>query len=474
MKTKILLGPLVGGLSHNRANIWARADSKAVMHAWLATRPNASDADWIGSADLPEIDGCAGVVKLTRLKAETCYFYAVSLQKKKPSQGEFHSFTTFPKPGTKASFNFVFGSCYRPSDKPGEPAESSMDALRARLGPDALRFGLLIGDQIYADARGYNGLDRVAVTIDDYRKVYEHNWSRPPMQALLPNLPWFMTLDDHEVDNDWRWRDKERRWADPSILDRFLRWLNGRPPQEIHLLPERVRAALKAYHEHQGIHAPKMLLPLDTDAKGEFLFHPEHPGSLAYTFYFGNAAFFVLDTRTMRVGGRHRSMLGEGQWHALEEWLKDINQKYTVKFLVTSCSILHPLWFDFARDRWSGFPAERARLLRLLAESEIEGLRILTGDLHAGHAVTAELKSPSGKRIPIVEVCGSPFEQKCHNLKFGYWPLLSKWLTFPRRRFYHARPNFVTVKVNFESPEPAVVFTLHYNENGWKTEPLTA
>jgi hypothetical protein len=48
----LLLGPLVGGLAHNRANIWARADAPANLHVWLATQSNASDAEWIGSAEL--------------------------------------------------------------------------------------------------------------------------------------------------------------------------------------------------------------------------------------------------------------------------------------------------------------------------------------------------------------------------------------------------------------------------------------
>ena len=470
---KLILGPLAGGLSHNSVKIWARSDSPAQMHVWFASKDDVNDdAKYLGAAELLPENGHAGILTLAGLKPDTKYFYAVSLKKKRPPRNDFHAFTTFPKPGTKKTFNFMFGSCYRPPDEHGG---QTMDELRGHIASDSLRFGLFLGDQIYADAANHNGLGRVAVTLDEYRAVYEHNWSRPAMQNFLPNLPLFMTLDDHEVDDDWRWRDLTRLWADISILKKNTRLLSGRPPQERHLSGERVRAALKAYHEHQAVHAPDLLLPFETDTKGEFVFRPHDPSSLAYTFYFGKAAFFVLDTRTMRVNKRgQKTMLGEGQWHVLKQWLKEVNHKYPAIFLVSSCSILHPFFFDIANDRWMGFPKERERLLEFLAVNEIEGVRILTGDLHSGHAVTAELKSPSGKRIPIAEFCASPFEQKSVWISFGYIPLFSKWLARQKRHFYRAFPNFGIVHVDFDAPAPTVTFTLHYNNKGWKTMPITA
>lgn len=469
---KLLLGPILGGLSHNSAKVWARADAPAQMHVWLAARPDASDAQYLGAADLPAKDGHAGILPITGLKPETRYFYAVSLQKKRPPQNEFHAFTTFPKAGAKKTFSFAFGSCFR---APKEGGGEALDRLRGCVEEEQLRFGLMIGDQIYADAAEFNGLGRVAVTLDEYRQVYAHNWSHPAMQKLLPSLPLFMTLDDHEVDDDWHWRDPSRQWGDISILQKVTRLLARRPPQERHLFEARIRAALKAYEEHQAIHAPDLLLPFETDALGEVIFHQHDPASFAYTFYFGNAAFFVLDTRTMRVGGRRRTMLGEGQWRVLREWLKEVKDEYKVKFIVSSCSLLHPFFFDIANDRWMGFPKERERLLEFLAVHEIEGVRILTGDLHSGHAITAQLKCPSGRRIPIAEFCASPFEQKSVWISFGYVPLFSKWLTRQKRHFYRAFNNFGIVNVNFASPEPAVTFTLHYKTKvEWRTVSLTA
>lgn len=462
----ILLGPIVGGLSHHSANIWARADAPSTLHVWLATRADLKDAKIAGGVELPARDGCAGVAKLTRLKAETNYFYAVSMGKTKPKREDFHRFTTFPKPGALRSFSFAFGSCYLPPDEQGG---ATMYELSRRIELDELRFGLFLGDQIYADNAKRNGLGRIAVTLDEYRKVYEYTWSRPAMKALLPNLPLFMTLDDHEVDDDWHWRNKERQWADIPRHNKFLRWLKGVPPQQRHLHPGRIRAALKAYHEHQAVHVPEMLIPPEADEAGKYQFHLEDEGSFAYTFTYGGAAFFVLDTRTMRVKGRERALLNEGQWRVLQEWLLSAKDQYPVKFLASSGTILYPFWFDVTRDRWSGFRAERERLLEFLATNEIEGVHILTGDIHSAHAISAELKCPSGRRIPIWEFCSTPFEQKSNALTNTYHPFLSKWLGRQKKHFYLKGQNFGVVTVNFDSPTPQVTFSLHYQGDGWET-----
>jgi len=467
----VLLGPIVGGLSHNRANIWARADSPSTLHIWLAAHADLSDTQLIGQVELLPEDGCAGIVSLERLEPEKKYYYAVSLRNVRPAQNDFHSFTTFPEPRTPRSFSFAFGSCYLPPDERGG---ETMDELNRRIEPEDLRFGLFLGDQIYADRADLNGIGQIAVTLDEYRAVYEYAWRRPVMRALLPSLPLFMTLDDHEVDDDWRWLDSEHSAAAISAFERFFRWLKGLPSEQRRLSPERVHAALKAYHEHQAIHAPGGFLPLETNPIGESRSQSQDTVSFAYAFYLGGAAFFVLDTRTMRVKDGKRSMLGEAQWTLLQEWLKEANSQYPIKFLVSSATILHPFWLDLTRDRWNGFPVERERLLEFLAVNEIEGLHILTGDLHSAHAVSAELKCPGGRRIPIWEFCSTPFEQSARLAAITYRPLSSKWIGNQKRLFQQTGRNFGIIHVDFDASTPHVTFTLHYDQNGWKIRPPIA
>jgi phosphodiesterase/alkaline phosphatase D-like protein len=143
-------------------------------------------------------------------------------------------------------------------------------------------------------------------------------------------------------------------------------------------------------------------------------------------------------------------MLGERQWETLETWLLDVKDRFPVKFLVSSCSLLFQMWIDFARDRWNGFPRERDRLLHFLAANGIEGVYLLTGDLHSTHAVKAELYGPGGQPLPLWEFCASPFEQDPNNLaRRTYRPLSAGPVRDQQLYFVRERRNFGLVRVDF-------------------------
>jgi len=467
-KPSILLGPIVGGLSHNSANIWVRASAASTMHVWLATSEDMKDAKHVGETELSPGDGFAGIVAISKLKPNTQYHYAVSLHNAKPARKDFHNFTTFPGPSAQRSFSFVFGSCYLPI---GDDGSQTFEEIGSHIESDGLRFGLLLGDQIYADMAERNGIGKIATTLDEYRSVYAYAWSRPSFKNLVPNLPLFMILDDHEVEDDWRFDAPQRTHASMPLFNQVLRFTKGTRAEGRQLSTDRIRAALKAYHEHQAMHAPKALVPFQRDHAGGFMFQRGEEGSFAYTFNYGKAAFFVLDTRTMRVKKGKNILLGDDQWKMLEDWLLNVKDKYPVKFLVTSGTILYPFLLDVSLDRWSGFRSERERLFKFLAENEIEGIRILTGDLHSAHSISAEIKCPSGKRIPIWEFCSTPFEQESMWISATYFPIISKWIGRQKKLFRQTGNNFGIVHVDFDSPTPQVTFTLHYNKEGWKSLP---
>lgn len=457
--TSLILGPIIGGLSHTRANLWARADGPGILHAWLGFAPDLSDA-WLAGESLPLAGdtGFAGVAPVAGLSPNTRYYYSLSLdpQRPDPATRELAYFTTLPPPGEQASFSFAFGSCFRPENEQGG---AIFRHIAARARQEDLRFLLLLGDQIYADEYRHNGIGRVAASLMDYRQVYAYNFSRPALRDLLARLPAFMTLDDHEVDDDWTWTDSGRTLAQIPIWDRIIRWLQGRPRLERQIPRQRVQDALQAYWEHQGMHAPHFELPPCLDETGQYTLETKDPGSLAYTFTCGAAAFFVLDTRTMRVKGQSGySMLGDGQWKVLEEWLQRVKDAYPVKFIVTSCTLLFDMWLDFPRDRWSGFPAERSRLLHFLAANDIRGVHLLSGDLHSAHAVRAELYGPQGQPLPVWEFCSSPFEQDLNKFSsFTYTPVRSGLLRRQKLYFCLRQHNFGVVKVDFSRPdEPRV------------------
>ncbi len=457
-----ILGPIIGGLSDTHVNLWARSDGPARLHAWLSTDPDFTAPRRAGfSPPLRKSTGYAGQVAIDGLRPETTYYYALTFTAQPPPSPE-GQFTTLPPAGTARNFRFAFGSCFLPSRPDSGETFRRMDSLRAR---EDWRFLLMLGDQVYTDVPQGNGLGRVALTLDDYRAVYAWNFSRPPLRALWRNLPVYMILDDHEVDDDWRWQ--QEGYLAPRIppWDRFLRWAAREAPLARRLDRRRVLDALQAYYEHQAMHAP----PSIASASDSNLLRP---GGFAYTFTVGGAAFFVLDTRTRRLRNRNtRQMLDEAQWQALEAWLRAVRDDFPVKFIVSSSAVLFHFHLDIAADRWPGFPAERRRLLSLIARLGVENVFILTGDLHTGYAISTRLYGPQGRALPLWEFCATPFEQQANFVT--RWVRLSAQdglLRNTRLHFNIPRWNFGVVDVNLDDPaRPRVRFDLHYKSpQGWQ------
>ncbi len=457
---EFVLGPLVGGLHAHGAKLWARTNGQAMIYAWLGQQPDLSDAHYAGAALLAADTGYAGAVPLEGLTPDTRYYYALTLHEEPPdpAQGPFPSFTTAPPDGTRRAFSFAFGSCFLPR----RPQDAAIfTALDRRRQAEDLRFWMLLGDQIYADHWATNGLGRIPQTTEEYRAVYRHIWSTPSLRHLFAHLPAFMIWDDHEVDDDWHWRDHERLEADIPWWDKVMRWLQGRPPQERRLTRQRVHAATQAYWEHQGMHAPPLLLPPEGSEMQRPQILVEDQGHFGYAFTHGPAAFLVLDTRFHRLRTPQQNrLLNPAQWHALEEWLLEVRERFPVKFIVSSISVFSDLWVDFARDRWNGFPDERRRLLHLIAAHRVQGLFFLTGDLHSGHAIRADLTDPQGHPLTLWEFSASPFAQKPN------W--LSRWTFAPgglrplaqvQRAFVVDQPHFGVVRVAFD-PQPQVTFAV--------------
>ncbi len=120
--TELLLGPVIGGLTHDSAYLWGRADGPSVLHAWLGRNPDLSDARLTGtSLPLSSDTGFAGVAVTKELQPNSRYYYALTLSGSPPTPATegVSSFTTAPSPGERLSFSFAFGSCFRPENADG-------------------------------------------------------------------------------------------------------------------------------------------------------------------------------------------------------------------------------------------------------------------------------------------------------------------------------------------------------------------
>jgi alkaline phosphatase D len=269
--------------------------------------------------------------------------------------------------------NFAYASC--------QDYQAGYYAAYANMAREDLDLVVHLGDYIYEGGvnpqaiRLHDGPE--PVTLTGYRNRYALYKSDPDLQAAHAAFPWALTLDDHEVDNDWADEDPQ----DPQLQSReeFLR---------------RRAAAFQAYYEHQPLRSSSI---------------PSGPDMRLYrAFGYGDLARFnVLDTRQYRddhacdengrYGGQQiencaervdpaRSMLGFEQ----ERWLYDGFGDSQARWNVLAQQVIMFKLDEkvgpgesYFSDNWNGYAAARDRLIGALSERRISNPVVLTGDVHS-------------------------------------------------------------------------------------------
>jgi len=122
------------------------------------------------------------------------------------------------------------------------------------------------------------------------------------------------------------------------------------------------------------------------------------PGRTFYDFQLGDVAFFVMDTRRYRspitsLDLTSRTLLGDEQLSTLYNWLQKVNGTCTFKFIVSSVPFTSLWKHDALTDSWSGFPTEKAALLR--AFHTVPNVIILSGDRHEFAAIEFNTNDPN-------------------------------------------------------------------------------
>ena len=208
------------------------------------------------------------------------------------------------------------------------------------------------------------------LTLEDYRKRHAQYHRDPQLQLALQNRPFIHIWDDHEISNN--------------------AYMNGSPTHEKDHGPfkNQLKAGMRAFFEHTAIRHP-----FDTESI-----------RIYRSFKIGKLAnLIMIDTRYIgrqkqeespsEIKGSKRTMLGYEQ----EEWLKNEvlkskergsiwtilgNQVVMGQFDVGN-SILRRVALA---DAWDDYPASRSRFYDVLEENDIQGLVVLTGDVHVSLA----------------------------------------------------------------------------------------
>jgi alkaline phosphatase D len=242
--------------------------------------------------------------------------------------------------------------------------------LAARSDVDAV---LHLGDYIYEYATGEYGSVRAyepaneTVSLADYRTRHAQYRRDPDLQEVHRQHPFVAVWDDHEsADNAWNGGAENHQEAEGSWQDRK-------------------QAAQRAYDEW---------MPTRTTSP-ERLFRSLRFGDLVHlsmldTRLFGRdrQANGVLDPAIREEG---RTLLGEEQEAWLGEQLRTSSARWN---LLGQQVMMAPLKLDGAPnvlgggtianpDQWDGYFATRARLFGTIRDAGVEGVVVLSGDIHS-------------------------------------------------------------------------------------------
>jgi hypothetical protein len=335
-----------GGATAKSINVTAKLAEKYDVVRLAVSETSDMQNPVIADALYTLNDGDRRIVSFTvaGLSPNTKYFYAVEADGHLDlaRQGQF---TTFPD--GPASFSFAFAACAR-TDSNGVV----FDAIREA---EPL-FYLNDGDLHYT-----------YIDVDDpnrFREEFDNVLAQPAQAALYRSVPIAYVWDDHDFG--------------PNNGNRTS------PTQAV------ARQVYQEYVPHYDLAAGEGNVPI------------------YQSFTVGRALFLLTDTRSERdpddaVDDANKSMLGEEQKAWFKQQLLDAKGKYPVIFWINSGP-----WIDEAapgKDTWGGFTTERRELADFIAENEISGLAMLSGDAHmiaADDGTNSDFSSSGDGGFPVL------------------------------------------------------------------------
>lgn len=339
-----------------------------------------------------------------------------------PTARSTASFTTFADSAkAPGKLNFILGSCRYPGvlwkakeadaifgpllDEALGTSSRKADATDPPVPKASADFVLMVGDQIYADMLNRHVPIGLADTFEEFQERYHTAFGSRNMRRLLRQVPTYMILDDHEIEDNWT-QDRMAKAASRKVFN----------------------LAIGAYMSYQWSHGPRSF------------------GKRLYYYYDCNGyPFFVLDTRTQRhmedvpVSLADNHLLGRptlageepGQLERMLRWLREQQTKRgdVPKFIVTS-SVFAPnpmnaregrmsndealkvRWKEES-DSWPAFPTTRRTILSFIIKNEIQNVVFLSGDIHCANVARIEFSgSEQAEKLRAFSITSSAF----------YWP----------------------------------------------------
>jgi alkaline phosphatase D len=317
----------------------------------------------------------------------------------------------------------AFGSCARQT-----LPEPIWDAI-LEWKPEAM---LLLGDTVYADTADPEIL----------RATYAQLAANPSFTKLRQSTRLLATWDDHDYGENDAGGDFPARDASKKVFLDFL----GEPGDS----PRWTRDGIYQSYDLGPVEKRIQVILLDTRSFRSPLTegHEQHPPGD------GRPGPYVASTTP------GATILGDAQW----EWLEgELLKPARLRVLVSSIQVIAE---DHGFEKWMNIPAERERLLTLIASTHASGVVIVSGDRHAAElsllpaggrvdALTGA-RTPNPAAYPLFDLTSSPFnvtrpwtwEINRHRVGDVFWGA-----------------NFGTLEVDWRAPDPAVTLGIRDDQN---------
>jgi alkaline phosphatase D len=358
----------------------------AVLWTRLAPRPYEPEGGMPGTRpvvdwEVADDEGFARIVRRGRYTAapELAYSVHVEVEGLAPDRWYWYRFRsgdavspvgrvrTTPAEGALTPLRFGMASC--------QNYEQGLFTALDHLARERCDLVTHLGDYIYEyggrgnAVRAHQGFE--VRTVETYRTRYAQYKLDPALQAAHLMCPWLVTWDDHEVDNN------------------YANDVGENEMESAEQMRTRRAAAYQAWWEHQPVRVPRARDWADLTIR-----RTTNWGALT--------RFWMLDTRQYRDdqpcgdGSQRvpcgtwadpsRTILGAEQ----ERWLVDGLGASRARWQVLGQQVPMAPYDDLPgegqrlyMDGWSGYPADRDRVLAAIAERAPHRTVVLTGDVHS-------------------------------------------------------------------------------------------
>jgi len=353
-------------------------------------------AEVVASGTAPAVAALAHSVHVDvgGLEPQTDYFYRFRVG---DFETELAQTRTFAASGVVPErFTFAVSSCQNWE-------QGYYAAYRDLVEQNDLEAFVFLGDYIYEyESGGYaddrsrsTGQNFECVTLDQYRQRYALYKTDELLQSAHSRVPWIITWDDHEVENDYAGASSEN----DDGVDKFL---------------ERRANAYQAWYEHMPV---RLDPPTGPDYK---IYRAFANGDLV--------RFYVLDERQYRSDQQRSAPFIEALGESVQ--VRDDAVVFSpdqtmlgqeqLTWVIDGVAASHAIWDVLAQqvfmfgasavpgaeppiiivDTWDGYAGERQILLNSVGASA-DNLVVLTGDFHS--AAVGDLRAdPFDQSLPVV------------------------------------------------------------------------